>query len=164
MNEIYSKTIADMQNKLHAVCKQLQIYSPEAGRDIWKWVYREGNTEADHETHVAREGQTTSDVRWDLNTLSSIRSNQHSVHSVRGSFDGGRCEFGTSCGWVIDIFISSNLPSSSLPPGLPSNRWQLGVAKRAFMLPSHCAITQAELAASQSLLSGVVDLCTHICG
>eukprot|EP00959_Pyramimonas_sp_CCMP1952_P295582 6182365-Pyramimonas_sp.AAC.1 len=48
--------------------------------------------------------------------------------------------------------LSSNLPLSS-PPGLSSNRWLPGIARRAFMLPSHCAITQAELAASQSLLA-----------
>eukprot|EP00959_Pyramimonas_sp_CCMP1952_P091120 1907413-Pyramimonas_sp.AAC.1 len=63
-----------MQNILYSVCKQFKIYSPEAGRDIWKWVYREGGAEAGHETHVARKGLTTSDVRWDLDTLSSIRS------------------------------------------------------------------------------------------
>eukprot|EP00959_Pyramimonas_sp_CCMP1952_P474197 9503052-Pyramimonas_sp.AAC.1 len=88
-----------MQNTLHSVCKQFQIYILEAGRDIWKWVYREGGAEADHETHVAREGLTTSDVRWDLCTLYFIRSGQYSVHAVRGSFDGGRCELDTSCGW-----------------------------------------------------------------
>ena len=125
-------------------------------------VYREGNGEADHETHVAREGFATTDVRWDHNTLNSICMGHYSVHTVRGSFDGGRCELCTSCGWVIDICISSNLSSSSLPPGLPPNRWHLGVARRAFMIPSHCTVTQAELAASQSLLSGVVDLCTYI--
>ena len=146
-----------------SLCTQYHIYSPEAGRDIWKWVYREGNEEADHETHLAREGRTTSDVRWDHNILHSIRVGHFSVHSVRGSFDGGRCEIGTSCGWVIDLFISSTLPSSVSPPGLPTTRWLLGVARRAFMIPSHCTITQAELAASEILLSGVSDLCTYIC-
>jgi len=162
LNQIYSRTIANMQNQLYSICNQFKIYSPESGRDIWKWVYREGNGEADHETHVAREGLATTDVRWDYNTLNSICMGHYSVHAVRGSFDGGRCELGTSCGWVIDIFISSNLSSSSLPPGLPPNRWHPGVARRAFMIPSHCTVTQAELAASQSLLSGVVDLCTYI--
>ena len=119
--------------------------------------------EADHETHLAREGRTTTDVRWNHDILDKICSGQLSVHAVRGSFDGGRCELGTSCGWVIDIFISSNLSSSSLPPGLSSNRWLPGVARRAFMLPSHCTITQAELAASENLLSGVVELCSYIC-
>jgi len=162
LNQIYSRTIANMQNQLYSICNQFKIYSPESGRDIWKWVYREGNGEADHETHVAREGLATTDVRWDYNTLNSICMGHYSVHAVRGSFDGGRCELGTSCGWVIDIFISSNLSSSSLPPGLPPNRWHPGVARRAFMIPSHCTVTQAELAASQSLLSGVVDLCIYI--
>ena len=161
-NEIYARTIASMQNRLYSLCTQFHISSPETGRDIWKWVYREGNDEADHETHLAREGQTTSEVRWNHNILNSVRLGHVSVLAVRGSFDGGRCEIGTSCGWVIDLCISSSLSSAASPPGLPTCRWQLGVARRAFMIPSHCTITQAELAASENLLSGVSDLCTYI--
>ena len=84
LNQIYSQTIANMQNQLYSICNQFKIYSPEAGRDIWKWVYREGNEEADHETHVAREGLATSDVRWDHNTLNTICTSQYSVRAVRG--------------------------------------------------------------------------------
>ena len=124
-------------------------------------MYREGNEEADHETHLAREQLATSDVRWDHNILHAIRSKLYSVHALRGSFDGGRCELGTSCGWLIDIYIVPTLPPSALPPGLHGERWYGGVARRAFMIPSHCTITQAELAAAQSLLASIAELCLH---
>eukprot|EP00959_Pyramimonas_sp_CCMP1952_P468203 9492822-Pyramimonas_sp.AAC.1 len=53
LNEVYTRTIASMQNQLYSLCKRHKLLSPEAGRDIWKRVYREGNEEADHETHLA---------------------------------------------------------------------------------------------------------------
>eukprot|EP00959_Pyramimonas_sp_CCMP1952_P350118 7335543-Pyramimonas_sp.AAC.1 len=86
LNEVYARTIASMQNQLYSLCERYKILSPEAGRDIWKWVYREGDEEADHETHLARERQTTTDVRWDQNILKLIREVQCSEHAVRGSF------------------------------------------------------------------------------
>ena len=77
-NEIYARTIASMQNRLYSLCTQFHIYSPEAGRGIWKLVYRDGNNEADHETHLAREGHTTSEVRWNHNILNCSRfANPH---------------------------------------------------------------------------------------
>ena len=78
------------------------------------------------------------------------------IRAVRGSFDGGKCDVGVSCGWVIDLYItiSPSSSSSSPPPGLYESWWQLGVARRAFMIPPHCTITQAELSAAESLLTG----------
>ena len=144
-------------------CVQYHILSPESGRDVWKWVYREGNDAADHETHVAREKKTTSDIRWDHSFLNSLRSESTCVRAVRGSFDGGKCDVGVSCGWVIDLYIVISSPSSSSPPpGLSESWWQLGVGRRAFMLPSHCTITQGELASAHSLLSGFSELASHI--
>ena len=104
-NEVYARRVRDMQHRLYDMCVQYHILSPESGRDVWKWVYREGNDAADHETHVAREKKTTSEIRWDHSFLNSLRSESTCVRSVRGSFDGGKCDVGVSCGWVIDLYI-----------------------------------------------------------
>ena len=71
-NELYARTIRDMQNRLYDMSVQHHILSPESGRDIWKWVYREGNEAADQETHLAREGRVSSEIRWDHSFLDSF--------------------------------------------------------------------------------------------
>ena len=159
-NTLYANTVHDMQNRLYELCVRYNLQSPESGRDIWKWIYREGNEAADLETHLAREQKVTSDVRWDHDIL-NLLFDCYRVLAVRGSFDGGKCEEGVSCGWVIDLCMSRDPPlSSSSSPACNESWWQLGVGRRAFMLPPHCTITQAELAAADSLLAGFSELAT----
>eukprot|EP00959_Pyramimonas_sp_CCMP1952_P300177 6278850-Pyramimonas_sp.AAC.1 len=45
-----------MQNMLCDLSVSCLIRPPEAGRNTFKWVYREGNTEADEMTWNARTG------------------------------------------------------------------------------------------------------------
>jgi len=52
----YASKVAEMQNMLCDLSVSCRIRPPESGRNVFKWVYREGNTEADEMTWNARTG------------------------------------------------------------------------------------------------------------
>ena len=58
--------VADASSLLYELTTTSGIIPPSAGHDIWKWVYREGNTRADRMTWNARRGQQERVFDWAL--------------------------------------------------------------------------------------------------
>eukprot|EP00959_Pyramimonas_sp_CCMP1952_P300176 6278848-Pyramimonas_sp.AAC.1 len=81
-----------MQNLLCDPSVSCLIRPPEYGRDIFKWVYREGNAEADEMTWNARTGNCG--LWHDDDFLKFIKLNAVLIDCIRGSFDGGRSQHG----------------------------------------------------------------------
>eukprot|EP00959_Pyramimonas_sp_CCMP1952_P377611 7909714-Pyramimonas_sp.AAC.1 len=65
---------------------------PNAGHNIIKWVYREGNERADELTWEARRGNTGRIYNHDI--IQEIRNHNIKINALRGAFDGGRSEMG----------------------------------------------------------------------
>eukprot|EP00959_Pyramimonas_sp_CCMP1952_P334194 6999105-Pyramimonas_sp.AAC.1 len=82
----YAAKVAKMQNLLCDLSVSCLLRLPEYGRNIFKWVYREGNTEADEMTWNARTGNCG--IWHDDDFLELIKLNTVLINCIRGSFHG----------------------------------------------------------------------------
>ena len=154
-NWTYMNEVADVSNMLYDLTTTSRVIPPSAGHDIWKWVYREGNTRADRMTWRARRGQQERVFDWRF--IKECQENTITISGIRGAFDGGVSIEGVGAGWVCDVYVSCVLPGSSFPPSR-AQQWYEDVAFHSFSLPLRTSITSAELSAATQLLRGVQDI------
>jgi len=164
-NLVYASALHEAQNGLYDLAIAAKLRPPNAGYNILKWVYREGNDRADELTWEARKGNTGRRYKHDI--IEAIRNNNIKINALRGAFDGGRSELGVGCGWLLDVhayYISPSFSSSSTQIGnVRTPIWINNVMADAFLLPPCCTVTQAELSAACRLLSGLQEFVRLAC-
>ena len=164
-NLVYASALHEAQNELYELAIAAKLRPPNAGHNILKWVYREGNDRADELTWEARKGNTGRRYKHDI--IQEIRNNNIKINALRGAFDGGRSEMGVGCGWLLDVhayYVSPSLSSSLTQSGtVRTPIWINNVMADAFLLPPCCTVTQAELSAACRLLSGLQEFVRLAC-
>jgi len=154
----FASKVGEMQNLLYEMSSMYGVRPPELGRNIFKWTYREANTEADQMTWDARNGNCR--LWFDTQFFMLVRRGLIEYDSIRGAFDGGRSEQGVGCGWVINVCISSVCASVSSTTGFSVGLRR--VACEYCLLPVFHTITSAELTAAYRLLTTGVNECLRL--
>ena len=151
-NTKYASSVMWAQNTTNELADRCGLQAANLGRNVWKWIYREGNARADELTWTARRGRCCE--YYDTDFLQEVKDCKIMISGIKGGFDGGRSFLGVGCGWFLDCHFCA-LPSSSY---YNQAGWRQNVGYKSFLLPAKCTITEAELQAAQELLLGVVQI------
>ena len=135
----YSRRIESMQNNWLNGCRNYNARCPSLGANLWKHIYREGNTQADQLTWDAR----NNNVHKTYNRY-YILNNRSSISSIWGCWDGGVSELGSAGGYHISV-------------GDARGCWHQ-VASEAFLLQAGSTVTEAELSAAERLSGAVLKI------